>query len=125
MVSMLASLLLNTVGLFVATLGGSIVTKAVVKKFPTENLPQGYENAGSVIGYLERSLVYIFLILQLPSMVGFLLTMKAVYRFGDIQGDNNSKMKISEYFIIGTMTSLLWCLLVYILFNYLQIQLNQ
>ena len=125
MVSMLASLLLNTVGLFVATLGGSIVTKAVVKNFPTENLPQGYENAGSVIGYLERSLVYIFLILQLPSMVGFLLTMKAVYRFGDIQGDNNSKMKISEYFIIGTMTSLLWCLLVYILFNYLQIQLNQ
>ena len=125
MVSMLASLLLNTVGLFVATLGGSIVTKAVVKKFPTENLPQGYENAGSVIGYLERSLVYIFLILQLPSMVGFLLTMKAVYRFGDIQGDNNSKMKISEYFIIGTMTSLLWCLLVYILFNYLQIQLDQ
>ena len=125
MVSMLASLLLNTVGLFVATLGGSIVTKAVVKNFPTENLPQGYESAGSVIGYLERSLVYIFLILQLPSMVGFLLTMKAVYRFGDIQGDNNSKMKISEYFIIGTMTSLLWCLLVYILFNYLQIQLDQ
>ncbi len=116
---MIIELLVHGVALLIVTFGGSIVTKSVIQKFPITDLPQGFKHAGAVIGHLERVLVYVLMTLQLPALVGFLLTMKAVYRFGDIQGDNDSKMKISEYFIIGTMVSLLWSLVVYMFVQYL------
>jgi len=50
-------------------------------------------------------------------LIGFVLTIKAIFRYGDIQGDCNTKMKISEYFIIGTLISVLLTVLVYAIFR--------
>lgn len=109
--------ILHLTALLVVSFGGSFVVKKTIKYFPTDGLPQGFKSAGVIIGHLERILIYLLLILELPTLIGFLLTMKAVYRFGDIQGDNDTKMKISEYFIIGTLVSLLWSIVIYIFFN--------
>jgi len=74
-------------------------------------------NAGRIIGYLERALILSFLIVDQPTLIGFVLTIKAIYRYGDIQGDCNTKMRISEYFIIGTLASVLMALLTYMIFQ--------
>ena len=62
---------------------------------------------------MERFLIFASLFAHSYALVGIVLTIKAIYRFGDIQGDIDQKMKLSEYFIIGTFSSLIWTLLVF------------
>lgn len=81
-----------------------------MKRFIDETLPQGFPSAGKYIGILERLLFWIILTIGQATLIGFLLTIKAIYRFGDIQGENTVKMKLSEYFIVGTLLSLAWTL---------------
>lgn len=93
------------------------IVKWLLKPFQPEDLPAGMPNAGRMIGYLERALILTFLIIDQPTLIGFVLTIKAIYRYGDIQGDCNTKMRISEYFIIGTLTSVLLTLFIYLAFK--------
>ena len=105
------------VGLFlVVVFGGGIVVAWSLRSFDSVPLPDGLPNAGAYIGYLERFLIVVFLLTGTPSLIGFVLTVKAIYRFGDIQGDNTTKMKLSEYFLIGTLISLSWAIGIYYLF---------
>ncbi|MFQ6678852.1 MAG: hypothetical protein ACE5D0_11155, partial [Fidelibacterota bacterium] len=94
-----------------AVFGGYFVVKTGMNQFIDKTLPQGFPSAGKYIGLLERALFWVCLSMNQVSLVGFILTLKAIYRFGDIQGDNNQKMRLSEYFIIGTLYSLGWTLL--------------
>jgi hypothetical protein len=64
-----------------------------------ENLP----NAGLVIGILERILIYIFIINGSMEAVGFLLTAKSVFRFGDLT--NAQDRMRTEYILVGTLLS--------------------
>lgn len=112
--------------LYIVTLfAGSFLVTIVLKPFHPADLPAGMKNAGKLIGFLERSLILSFFLMNQMSLIGFILTIKAVYRYGDIQGDPAQKMKTSEYFIIGTLTSLLFTILFYSLFlvavNYFQV----
>ncbi len=97
----------------VAVFGGHFVVRLLMKKFVAEGLPKGFSEAGKWIGILERFLFWIFLTIGQASLIGFLLTIKAIYRFGDIQGDNEQKMRLSEYFIIGSLLSLSWSILLW------------
>ena len=98
------------------TFGISELLSKFLKIFDTDSLPKGLDNAGKWIGYLERSLVLSFLLIHQYSLIGFILTVKAIYRYGDINGDNSEKMKLSEYFIIGTLASLLLTIFLYQLY---------
>lgn len=98
----------------VVAFGGSFFVRILLKPFSLEDLPHGFHNAGKYIGIVERTLIFILLLMGEKSIIGFLLTMKAIYRFGDISGDNETKMKMTEYFLIGTLLSFLWVLLVYL-----------
>lgn len=100
----------------VAVFGGYFPVKYGMKHFVDTKLPQGYPSAGSVIGFLERSLFCICLVMDHVGLIGFILMIKAIYRFGDIQGTNEEKMKLSEYFIIGTFLSLTWMLIIWMIF---------
>lgn len=60
-------------------------------------------NAGRYIGILERLLVFIFVILGRWEAIGFLITAKSVFRFGDLRDARNRKM--TEYILIGTLLS--------------------
>jgi len=97
-----------------ATFGGAFVGKLIVRNFFDETLPVGFPMAGWWIGIMERFLILICLLLEMYSLIGFILTLKAIYRFGDIQGDNMQKMKLSEYFIIGSLASLTWVIIVFL-----------
>jgi hypothetical protein len=100
-------------GYLVAVWPGAWIVGRVIKPFTGSGLPDGFPNAGRRIGQLERFIIFSALLVGSYALVGIILTLKAIYRFSDIEGDTRTKMKISEYFIIGTFTSLAWTLVIF------------
>ena len=58
---------------------------------------------GVVERQLERALVFLFIMMDQPAAVGFLITAKSIFRFGDIR--EHRQMMLAEYIIIGTLMS--------------------
>ena len=84
----------------------SIIMKAIFGKWNIEKLTKGNESlndAGKYIGILERLLVFIFIITNHWEAVGFLITAKSVFRFGDLK--ESKHRKLTEYILIGTLIS--------------------
>ena len=108
--SFLKSLILIS-GVTVAVKAGGILIGLAVKPF-TDQLPtsgegitsaRGFENGGKVIGYLERTLIFLFILTGQPSGIGFLIAAKSILRFGEVK-DQQNRME-AEYIIIGTLMS--------------------
>ncbi|MDQ2131564.1 DUF3307 domain-containing protein [Leclercia adecarboxylata] len=70
-------------------------------------------NAGRVIGYVERLIIFLFLILGSVTAVVAVLAMKTALRFSDLKDDNDSGK--AEYIMIGTFFSLLVTVLISII----------
>ncbi len=82
---------------------------AKVKKEPVEGLKEG----GKMIGWLERLLIFVFVVTGQFAGVGFLIAAKSVFRFGELKESENRKE--AEYIIIGTFISFLFALAVSII----------
>jgi len=65
----------------------------------TQSLP----NAGQCIGYIERILVFTFVLTGGFEGVGFLLAAKSVFRFGEL--NKAKEIRTTEYVLIGTLAS--------------------
>lgn len=63
----------------------------------------GLKGAGSLIGQLERALIFLFIMIDQPMAIGFLITAKSILRFGEIKDSHHRRL--TEYIIIGTMMS--------------------
>lgn len=63
-------------------------------------------NAGLYIGWLERLLVLTAVVLRSPATVGLVLTAKSIVRYPEIKSG-----RFAEYFLIGTLLSILLALL--------------
>jgi hypothetical protein len=78
--------------------------KVIISKWkPEENNEKSLENAGAYIGMLERLFIFAFVLLNQWVGIGFLLTAKSVFRFGDLS--KASDRKLTEYILIGTLLS--------------------
>lgn len=66
---------------------------------------RGFESGGRTIGYLERALIFVLIIVGEPAAIGFLFAAKSILRFGEIK-EREHRME-AEYIIIGTMLSFL------------------
>jgi len=66
---------------------------------------EGLKEGGRIIGYLERLLIFVFILSGEFAGVGFLVAAKSILRFGEIKDNENRKQ--SEYIIIGTFASFL------------------
>lgn len=76
-----------------------------------EQLPvRGLNNGGVWIGSLERILIFIMLLMNIPTAVGFLIAAKSILRFGELKESQN-RME-AEYIIIGTFLSFIWGLII-------------
>ena len=75
-------------------------------------------NAGAMIGYLERFLILTFILLGEYTAMGFVLALKAAFRFKDT-GDHTQ----AEYMLMGTFLSLAITLAVGLSANWLLSQL--
>ncbi len=111
------TLILLTAIIFL-TLPVSIIMKSIFLKWNISKLTEGNESlkdAGKYIGILERILVFVFVILDHWEAVGFLITAKSVFRFGDLK--ESKERKLTEYILIGTLISFGIAILIGILFK--------
>lgn len=70
----------------------------------------GLRRGGRYIGWLERALVMMLLLIEQPSGIGFLFAAKSIMRFGEVK--DSHQRRLAEYIIIGTLLSFGWALLV-------------
>jgi hypothetical protein len=59
-------------------------------------------NAGLYIGWLERLLIVTAVVLRSPTLIGLILTAKSIARFPEMK-----ESKFAEYFLIGTLLSVI------------------
>jgi len=68
-------------------------------------LNEGIAEGGRVIGYLERGLIFLFILADYPAGIGFLVAAKSIFRFGELT--DSTRRSQAEYIIIGTLLSIL------------------
>jgi hypothetical protein len=73
-------------------------------------LARGFSEGGRIIGYLERAIIYLFILVGQPAGIGFLIAAKSIFRFGELREGAN-RME-AEYILIGTFLSFLYGLVV-------------
>ncbi len=113
-------LLLWATTLLLLTKPLSIAIKIFISKWTpnTEDKENdSLEDAGQYIGYLERLLVFTFIITNHWEAVGFLITAKSVFRFGDLKA--SKERKLTEYVLIGTLISFGSAICVALLFQFI------
>jgi hypothetical protein len=99
-------LLLLVICIVFLTLPTSIIMKIIFSKWNITKLTKDNESlkdAGKYIGILERLLVFTFIVVGQWEAVGFLITAKSVFRFGDLTA--SKERKLTEYILIGTLIS--------------------
>ncbi|MCL2603410.1 MAG: DUF3307 domain-containing protein [Defluviitaleaceae bacterium] len=74
-------------------------------------------HAGRMIGYLERLIVFFLILNNALGTIGFIITAKSVIRFPEIinESDKTEKGKQVEYYLIGTLLSMVCVFVVYAL----------
>ncbi|WP_306456220.1 DUF3307 domain-containing protein [Winogradskyella undariae] len=100
----------------------SIIMKIIFSKWNITKITKDKESlkdAGTYIGILERLLVFIFIATDHWEAVGFLITAKSVFRFGDLTA--SGERKLTEYILIGTLISFGIAILVSLLYLNLKI----
>jgi hypothetical protein len=68
---------------------------------PTRNLLLG----GRIIGPLERSLVFAFALAGEPTAATLVVTAKSILRFPELSGRRDDIAALTEYFLVGSMSS--------------------
>lgn len=99
--------ILITVGYLVALIGGHFFTKLILGKFQIESNAGGMKRAGAVIGHLERALLLTFMLMKSYELIGFVVMAKSIARFEELKDRT-----FAEYFLIGTLASTLFAVLV-------------
>ena len=96
--------------LVAATITGGIVIGLALKPLASPEVGEigGLPAGGQYIGWLERGLTVVFVLMGEPTGVGLLLAAKSILRFGDIK-DTNDRAR-AEYIMIGTFFSMGWAL---------------
>ena len=79
-----------------------------------EEIKENIKGAGEIIGYMERLLMAIFFCLGQYTAVGFIIAAKSIARYDKI----SKKGAFAEYYLIGTLYSVLVTLLAFALLWY-------
>ncbi|MBX2951729.1 MAG: DUF3307 domain-containing protein [Leadbetterella sp.] len=99
--------LLTLTALVFISFASGIILKVLLSKWSGEissdKKYQGMSEAGKYIGILERLFIFFFVVTGRWEGVGFLLTAKSIFRFGDLT--TNKDHKLTEYILIGTLLS--------------------
>ena len=80
------------------------------------------DGAGKIIGILERLFVFSFVLFNNWSAIGFLITAKSVFRFGDLS--KGKSRQLTEYILIGTLISFGLAISTGIIYNFLIAKLD-
>ncbi|MFQ6123168.1 MAG: hypothetical protein ACE5R6_00985 [Candidatus Heimdallarchaeota archaeon] len=97
------------VGIF----GGAPLVGRVLKNFAISQIPQleeGLPRAGRMIGMLERSIILTFSFFGDFASISFIFLAKSMARFRQLEN-----RQFAEYYLIGTLLSFFFALLVWIM----------
>ena len=94
-------------GFIVTLTAGQHAIALLMRPYAMRIRNNGLRDGGHQIGLLERGLIFLFILKNLPVPTGFLITAKSVLRFGTASRDQRT----AEYVIIGTLASFGWALL--------------
>lgn len=96
--------ILTTFIIFI-TSASSIMIRIIMQKWTNEikSNDDSLSNAGTYIGILERLFIFVFVLTGNWASIGFLLTAKSVFRFGDLRDAQDRKL--TEYMLVGTLLS--------------------
>jgi len=100
-------------GIILCVPAGGILISRLIRPFSEEIRPDdiaGLAQGGRYIGWLERILVLLLVLMNQPNGIGFLIAAKSILRFGEIK--DATQRKVAEYIIIGTFLSFGWALLI-------------
>lgn len=113
------NVLLTLLAILMLTSVSSIVMKTLMGKWQIdEDQPKSaLKHAGAFIGILERLFIFLFIVLGQWSGIGFLITAKSVFRFGDLSRAKDRKL--TEYILIGTLLSFLFAIGIGLGYKYL------
>jgi len=97
--------LLFALAVFSVSIVSAILMRVIMSKWAMDDVraEDALQNAGKYIGILERLFVFGFILVNQWSAIGFLITAKSVFRFGDLSRAKNRKL--TEYILIGTLIS--------------------
>lgn len=104
-----------------AVVGGSAIVTAVFRIARREDATgpgasAGPLHGGRTIGVLERTAVAVSILAGWPEGIAVVLAVKGLARYPELRGTDSSDgtptTQVSEQFIIGTFTSVLWALAV-------------
>ncbi|WP_346239507.1 DUF3307 domain-containing protein [Niabella insulamsoli] len=73
-------------------------------KLKEDSPEDSLQQAGKYIGMIERLLIFLFVVLNQWSAIGFLIAAKSILRFSDLS--RSKDRKLTEYVIIGTLLSI-------------------
>jgi hypothetical protein len=100
----LLPILVTAVGAVVTVWIGGFAVGSIVSPYADQlDADSGLKKGGRLIGYCERLLIYVFVLANAPSAIGFLIAAKSIYSFGESSGEKQHKR--SQYVIIGTLVS--------------------
>jgi protein-S-isoprenylcysteine O-methyltransferase Ste14 len=111
--------LLTLLALIILIPVSSIIMLTIMSKWQLNETPKedGLRKAGAYIGVLERLFIFLFVVLGQWAGIGFLITAKSVFRFGDLSRAKDRKL--TEYILIGSLFSFLLALITGLAYNYL------
>jgi len=111
--------LLTILAVIMLTSVSSILIKNIMSKWKFEDSQpkMALKHAGAYIGVLERLFIFLFIVLNQWSAIGFLITAKSVFRFGDLSRAKDRKL--TEYILIGTLCSFIMAVFIGLIYKYL------
>ncbi|WP_111709344.1 DUF3307 domain-containing protein [Lutibacter citreus] len=111
-------ILLFVISVLLVTVVSSIVMKVIISKWEIKSSSnkKSLEDAGKYIGIIERLLIFVFIITNNWSSIGFLLAAKSIFRFGDLT--NSDDRKLTEYILIGTLLSFGFAIIIGLSYRY-------
>ena len=98
-------LLFTLIAIILATSVSGIIIKLFMKKWELVDVDktQPFISRGKNIGVIERFLIVVFIVADMPEGIGFLLAAKSIFRFGDLS--NTKDKERTEYILLGTLMS--------------------
>jgi hypothetical protein len=96
------------ISVIIVTKFSSIIISYIIKPFQVKIFKSESNNkeeikTGRIIGYLERIIILVLFIAEIPAVVGFLITAKSILRYAEIKNEKDKVMV--EYVLIGTLLS--------------------
>ena len=102
----LPALMVLIAGATLTVRAGGFAVGLLMQPWANDDLPKGLTNGGTLIGLLERGLIFLLVMVNQPAGIGFLVAAKSVLRFETTSHDQRA----GEYVIIGTLASFIWAL---------------